>query len=78
MVWRLDPNGALSAVIDDLRLVIHPCDGVTRYLILQRGAPEVMLGSGNESNLSKAKAAALSAAERTQFILFQRCRVQAC
>src|ERR1700733_13975207 len=70
--WHTDPNGELSAVVDDLRLIIRQCAGFIRYLILQRGMREIMLGSGTESDVSTAMVAAQSAAERTQFILAQR------
>jgi hypothetical protein len=70
--WRADPNGDLSAIVSDLRLIIQPCDGFTRYLIVQRGAAEIMLGSGNEIDLSKAPVVALRTVKRMQFMLTQR------
>lgn len=76
--WHADHNGELSAVVDDLRLIIRSGDGFARYLILQRGARDIMIGSGTESDLGKAMVAAQRAAERTQFILAQRARMRAC
>jgi hypothetical protein len=74
--WHADPNGELSAVLDDLRLIIRQRDGFTRYLILQRGGREIMLGSGTESDVSQAMIAAQHAAERIAFILSQRARTR--
>jgi hypothetical protein len=77
-LWHADPNGEFFAVVDDLRLIIRSCDGFARYLILQRGARDIMLGSGTEIDVSKAMVAAQRAAERTRFILAQRARMRAC
>jgi len=78
--WHADPNGELSATVHGLRLIIRRCDGFSRYLILQRSAhgnyPEIMVGSGTESDVSKAMVAARRAAMRTDFILSHRLKMK--
>lgn len=76
-LWRTDQTGELSASIDKLRLVIRRCDGYARYLILHRTThggtyPEIMLGSGTESDVRTAMIAARRAAMRIAFILAER------
>jgi hypothetical protein len=75
-LWHTNLNGELSATVHDLRLIIRHCGEYSRYLILQRSAnsdyPEIMLGSGTESDVSKAMVAATRAAMRAELILSQR------
>jgi hypothetical protein len=63
-MWRTEPNGDLSAVMLNLRLVIHEGDGFSRFLLLGRsgngsGKQEVLLESGCEDDVHAAKARAI-------------------
>jgi len=80
--WHADSNGELSTTVHDLRLIIRQRDGFSRYLILQRSThgdyPETMLGSGTESDVSKAMIAARRAAMRAEhLVLSRRLKMQA-
>jgi hypothetical protein len=68
-IWRTEPNGDLSAVVLDLRLVIHQGGKFPRFLLLQgshdRGLnSEVLLESGCEDNVRAVKARAVERAIR--------------
>jgi hypothetical protein len=74
--WHTNSNGELSATVHDLRVIIRPCAGYIRYLILRHDTraecPEVLLRSGTESDVSRAMIAARLAAERAELVLSHR------
>jgi hypothetical protein len=63
-MWRTEPNGDLSAIMLNLRLVIHEGDRYSRFLLLSRSRVgsrnhEVLLESGCEDDVPAAKARAI-------------------
>ncbi len=78
-MWRTEPNGDLSAIILDLRLVVHEGDSFSRFLLLSRSHDgsanhEVLLESGCEDDVDAAKARAVRRAVRLTRAPTQRSR----
>lgn len=76
-LWQTSPDGEFFSCENNLRIVIRRCGGYTRYVVLYRGTkdarhPEMLLGSGTESDLTTAMIAARRAATRIGFVLTQR------
>ena len=66
-IWRTEPNGDLSAIMVNLRLMVHEGDRYSRFLLLslfQDGSRnhEVLLESGCEDDVHAAKARAIQRA----------------
>ena len=65
-LWRVGPDGILSAESGGLRLVVRKAEGCARFLVLKDGAdaeqpcPACVLASGTENDVR----AAMEAAER--------------
>lgn len=67
-IWRTGPDGVLTAEADGLRLVVRApsrAGGAARFLVLRiDGGHRPILGSGTESSVRDAMAAAVRMAER--------------
>lgn len=67
--WYTQPNGDLSAVVLDLKLVVHEGEKYSRFLLLGRchqdhEGQDVLLESGCEEDVQSAKARAIEKAIR--------------
>jgi hypothetical protein len=68
-MWHTEPNGDLTAVVLDLRLVVHEGDRYSRFLLLGRchrdsGGQDMLLESGCEEDVQSAKSRAIEKAIR--------------
>jgi hypothetical protein len=69
-LWYAGPNGILSTVVGDLRLVVQAPEqvgGTARFQVLRQGhgdKPDALVGSGHGADVSAAMAAAERMAER--------------
>jgi len=78
--WHTEPDGRMSALVHNLKLVIRTFDDCARYVILQpatygRNDLEVLLASGTEPNVSSAIIAASRAAARIRLMLTERLKI---
>jgi hypothetical protein len=63
-MWHTEPNGDLSSVMLNLRLIVRKGDEFSRFLLLERchdsnGSYETLLESGCEDSVHAAKEKAL-------------------
>jgi len=68
-IWHTEPDGDLSAVVQNLKLIVRRDNAYTRYLVLRGagqgwGHADVILASGSEYDVSAAMIAATRTANR--------------
>jgi hypothetical protein len=70
-VWRAEPNAGLGTEIDELRRVVLPAKGFSRFLVLARprhNVADVPLSSGSETSTHQGMAAARKVAIRLEYV----------
>jgi hypothetical protein len=68
-IWHTEPDGDVSAVVQNLKLIVRKDNAYTRYLVLRgsgqgRDYADVLLASGSEYDVSAAMIAATRIAIR--------------